>query len=250
MPRPGVPLTAMKYQRTALLSIGLLALAATPASACFVGVQHGPTYETVPMDEVARWSLPAPTPPDGLHELGYLEGDDLRLQCYIETVNAELEEDEEEQDAGSGSGLLGLQPAPGATGSKGRSRGTRGGGTPPSMMTFLSPVGGGGLGGFFGSSGGSAGGGANNLAFVPGTDGENGEGQNGNPGLGQDDDEQNNVLPGGPGDPGDGIGGGDLLGGPGPEDIVTVVPEPGTAYMLSMFLLTAAGLSRRRRKRA
>ncbi len=238
----------MKY-RTALICFGLIATVASPASACFVGVQHAPSYEIVLADEMALWPTGSRAVTMGLSELGVLEGDNVHLRCYIETVNAELDEADEETDPEAGGNLLGLQPFSAAGGRTGGARRSSGRGTPPSMLTFLGPVSGGGLGGFFGSSN-SGGGNSNTLAFVPGTDGEEGGENGGDPGFDPNGEDPNGLPPGDPDNPDGGPGVDDLPGGPGPEDIVTVVSEPGTGYLLSMFLLTTAGLSRRRRRQA
>ena len=238
----------MKY-RTALLCIGLIATVAAPAQACFVGVEHAPSYEIVPADAATLWPTGPRAVTTGLSELGILEGDNIHLRCYLETVDAELDEADEEADPEDGGNLLGLQPFSGAGGRTGGTRRTGGRGTPPSMLTFLGPVSGGGLGGFFGSSGGGEDN-SDTLAFVPGTDGEEGGENGGDPAFDPNGEDPNGLPPGGPDNPPGGPGIDDLPGGPGTEDVVTVVPEPGTGYLLSMFLLTTAALSRRRRRRA
>ena len=238
--------------RSVFLSIGLLA-AATPASACFVGVQHGPAYETAPADEATPWPAGALTSTIGLNALGVMPGDDVRLQCSLVTVNAETADEEEAESgesAGQGNDLLGLQPFSNGV-RTGPTRAPRG--TSPSMMSFLAPVGGGGLGGFFGGGGGGGGGegdGSSELTFDPGTDDGGGGGDGGGqPGFGPGGDPDG-FVPGGPDSPEDNPGTGDLPGAPTIDDIVTVVPEPGTAYLFSVFLLAAAGLSRLRRGRS
>lgn len=242
----------MKY-RTALFCFGLIATVASPASACFVGVQHAPSYEIVPAGEAAPWPTGFQAVTMGLSDLGVLKGDNIHLRCYLETVDAELDEADEETDPEGGGNLLGLQPFSGASGRTGGTRRTGSRGTPPSMLTFLAPVSGGGLGGFFGSNnsgGGDGEGNSNTLAFVPGTDGEEGGENGGDPALGPNGEDPNGLPPGGPDNPDGGPGIDDLPGGPGTEDIVTVVPEPGSGYLLSMFLLMTAVLSRRRRRQA
>lgn len=233
----------MKY-RTALLCFGLIATVASPASACFVGVKHAPSYEIVPADETTLWPTDSLAVTMGLSDLGVLEGDNVHLRCYLETVDAELDESEEETERGGGNNLLGLQPFSAASGGSARSPRTGGRGAPPSMLTFLGPVSG---AGFIGASNG--GGNASTQAFVPGTDGNPDGDPDGDPALDPDGGDPNGLPTIDPGNPGGGPGEDDLPGGPGTEDIVTVVSEPGTGYLLSMFLLTAVGLSRCRRRR-